>query len=211
MSNPRGGRFRRQHQDRAMAPADSEKDDIMKLARTSAVALAAMAFATVTYAAKNPIVGGKEMFPNKNIIENAVNSADHTTLVAAVKAADLVETLQGPGPFTVFAPTNAAFQKLPAGTVETLLKPEYKSSLTKVLTYHVVPGRMSSVDLKKAIKAGKGTAMLKTVSGDTLWAMMRGGDIVLKDGKGGMSIVTQANVFQSNGVIHVVDTVVLPQ
>jgi uncharacterized surface protein with fasciclin (FAS1) repeats len=130
--------------------------------------------------------------------------------VAAVKAAGLVETLQGQGPFTVFAPTNAAFQKLPAGTVETLLKPENKSSLTRVLTYHVVAGRLSSVDLKKAIKAGKGTAMLKTVSGDTLWAMMHGNDIVLKDATGGMSMVTQANVFQSNGVIHVVDTVVLP-
>jgi len=183
----------------------------MNLARTSALALFALALATVTYAAKNPIVGGKEMFPNKNIVENAVNSADHTTLVAAVKAAGLVETLQGAGPFTVFAPTNAAFQKLPAGTVETLLKPENKPTLTKVLTYHVVAGRMSSVDLKKAIKDGKGTAMLKTVSGDTLWAMMQGSNIVLKDAKGGMSMVTQANVFQSNGVIHVIDTVVLPQ
>jgi len=183
----------------------------MKLARTSALAFAALAFATVTYAAKNPIVGGKEMFPNKNIVENAVNSADHTTLVAAVKAAGLVDTLQGTGPFTVFAPTNAAFEKLPAGTVETLLKPENKATLTKVLTYHVVPGKLSSVDLKKAIKAGNGTAMLKTASGDTLWAMMHGNDIVLKDAKGGMSMVTQANVFQSNGVIHVVDTVVLPQ
>ena len=183
----------------------------MKLARTSALALVAVAVATLTYAAKNPIVGGKEMFPNKNIVENAVNSADHTTLVAAVKAAGLVETLQGPGPFTVFAPTNAAFQKLPAGTVDTLLKPENKSTLTKVLTYHVVAGRLSSVDLKKEIKAGKGTATLKTVSGDTLWAMMQGSNIVLKDAKGGMSMVTQANVFQSNGVIHVVDTVVLPQ
>jgi uncharacterized surface protein with fasciclin (FAS1) repeats len=183
----------------------------MKLARTCTLALAALAIATVTYAGKNPIVGGKEMFPSKNIVENAVNSADHTTLVAAVKAAGLVETLQGPGPFTVFAPTNAAFQKLPAGTVETLLKAENKSTLTKVLTYHVVAGRMSSVDLKKAIKAGKGTATLTTVSGDTLWAMMHGNDIVLKDAKGGMSMVTQANVFQSNGVIHVVDTVVLPQ
>ena len=129
----------------------------MKLARTSTLALAAVAIATLTYAAKNPIVGGKEMFPNKNIVENAVNSADHTTLVAAVKAAGLVETLQGTGPFTVFAPTNAAFQKLPAGTVDTLLKPENKSTLTKVLTYHVVAGRLSSVDLKKEIKAGKGT------------------------------------------------------
>jgi uncharacterized surface protein with fasciclin (FAS1) repeats len=212
MSNPLGGHCRRQDQNRAMTPADSEKDEtIMNLARTSAVALSALAFATVTYAAKNPIVGGKEMFPNKNIVENAVNSADHTTLVAAVKAAGLVETLQGTGPFTVFAPTNAAFQKLPAGTVDTLLKPENKPTLTKVLTYHVVAGRMSSADLKKAIKAGKGTAILKTVSGDTLWAMMKGNDIVLKDAQGGMSLVTQANVFQSNGVIHVVDTVVLPQ
>jgi uncharacterized surface protein with fasciclin (FAS1) repeats len=184
---------------------------IMKLARTTTLALAGLAFATLTYAAKNPIVGGKEMFPSKNIVENAVNSADHTTLVAAVKAAGLVETLQGAGPFTVFAPTNAAFEKLPAGTVETLLKPENKPTLTKVLTYHVVAGRMSSIDLKKAIKAGNGTATLKTVSGDTLWAMMHGNDIVLKDAKGGMSMVTQANVFQSNGVIHVVDTVVLPQ
>src|SRR5262249_8667638 len=154
---------------------------IMKLVRTSTLALVALAFTTLTYAAKNPIVGGKEMFPNKNIVENAVNSADHTTLVAAVKAAGLVETLQGSGPFTVFAPTNAAFEKLPAGTVDTLLKPENKATLARVLTYHVVPGRMSSVDLRKAIKAGNGTAMLKTASGDQLWAMMRGNDIVLKD------------------------------
>src|SRR5262245_35972349 len=182
----------------------------MTFARTCTLALAALAFTTVAFA-KNPIVGGKEMFPNKNIVENAVNSAEHTTLVAAVKAAGLVETLQGTGPFTVFAPTNAAFEKLPAGTVETLLKPENKATLTKVLTYHVVPGKLSSVGLKKAIKAGNGTAMLKTVSGDTLWAMMHGNDIVLKDAKGGMSMVTQANVFQSNGVIHVIDTVVLPQ
>ena len=182
----------------------------MKLARTTTLALAGLALAAVTYAAKNPIVGGKEMFPNKNIIENAVNSADHTTLVAAVKAAGLVETLQGTGPFTVFAPTNAAFQKLPAGTVDNLLKPENKPSLTKVLTYHVVAGRLSSVELKKQIKAGNGTATLKTVSGDMLWAMMHGNDIVLKDAKGNMSTVTQANVFQSNGVIHVIDSVVLP-
>ncbi|HEX5110487.1 MAG TPA: fasciclin domain-containing protein [Vicinamibacterales bacterium] len=183
----------------------------MKLARTCSLALAALAFAAVSYADKNPIVGGKEMFPDKNIVQNAVNSADHTTLVAAVKAAGLVDTLQGPGPFTVFAPTNAAFQKLPAGTVETLLEPENKSTLTKVLTYHVVPGRLSTADLKKQIKAGNGTAMLKTASGGTLWAMLQGGDVVLKDEKGTMSKVTQANVFQSNGVIHVVDTVVQPQ
>jgi uncharacterized surface protein with fasciclin (FAS1) repeats len=173
-------------------------------------ALALIVMATATYAAKNPIVGGQEMFPNKNIIQNAVNSADHTTLVAAVKAAGLVDTLQGAGPFTVFAPTNAAFAKLPAGTVDTLLKPENKSTLTKVLTYHVVAGRLSSIDLKKQIKKGNGSATLKTVSGGMLWAMMQGDDIVLKDEKGAMSKVTQANVFQSNGVIHVVDAVVLP-
>ncbi len=160
--------------------------------------------------AKNPMVGGKEMYPSKNIIENAVNSADHTTLVAAVKAAGLVETLEGPGPFTVFAPVNAAFAKLPAGTVDTLLKPENKDTLVKILTYHVVSGRLSSSDLKKQIKAGGGKAMLKTVQGGTLTAMMDGHDIVLKDEKGGTSRITQANVFQSNGVIHVIDTVVMP-
>ena len=183
----------------------------MKLSRTFTLVAASLALSAIAYAAKNPIVGGKEMFPNKNIIENAVNSADHTTLVAAVKAAGLVETLQGAGPFTVFAPTNAAFQKLPAGTVDTLLKPENKMLLTKVLTYHVVAGRLSSIDLKKQIKMGKGTTMLKTVSGGTLWAMMDGNDIVLKDEKGATSKVTQANVFQSNGVIHVIDSVVQPQ
>ena len=160
--------------------------------------------------AKNPMVGGKEMYPTKNIIENAINSADHTTLVAAVKAAGLVETLEGPGPFTVFAPVNAAFEKLPAGTVDTLLKPENKDTLVKILTYHVVAGRLSSADLKKQIKAGGGKAMLKTVQGGTLTATMDGHDIVLKDEKGGTSRITQANVFQSNGVIHVIDTVVMP-
>lgn len=183
----------------------------MKLATLCGTALAIVATAaTIGYAAKNPIVGGKEMFPNKNIVENAVNSADHTTLVAAVKAAGLVDTLMSQGPFTVFAPTNAAFSKLPAGTVETLLKPENKGTLTKVLTYHVVPGRISSADLKKWIKREKGTATLKTVSGGMLWATMQGNDIVLKDEKGAWSTITQANVFQSNGVIHVVDSVVLP-
>ncbi len=160
--------------------------------------------------AKNPMVGGKEMFPTKNIVENAVNSADHTTLVAAVKAAGLVDTLMSAGPFTVFAPVNSAFDKLPMGTVDTLLKPENKATLAKVLTYHVVAGKVSSVDLKKQIKMGGGKTMLKTVAGGTLWAMMEGNSIVLKDEKGGMSKITQANVFQSNGVIHVVDTVVLP-
>jgi len=173
------------------------------------LAIAAMSIVSGA-AEKNPIVGGKEMFPNKNIIENAVNSADHTTLVAAVKAAGLVETLQGPGPFTVFAPVNQAFEKLPKGTVESLLKPENKDMLTKVLTYHVVPGRLSASDLKKQIKAGKGSATLKTVSGGVLTAWTKGDKLVLKDEKGMMSTVTIANVFQSNGVIHVVDSVLLP-
>ena len=170
----------------------------------------AIAVASVALAAKNPMVGGQEMFPTRNIVQNAVNSADHTTLVAAVKAAGLVDTLQGPGPFTVFAPTNAAFNKLTVGTVDTLLQPENKDALTKVLTYHVVAGRMSAMDLKKAIKAGGGKAELNTVSGRKLWAMMKGNMIVLKDEKGDMASVTQADVFQSNGVIHVIDAVVLP-
>jgi uncharacterized surface protein with fasciclin (FAS1) repeats len=158
----------------------------------------------------NPMVGGAAMFPTKNIIQNAVNSKDHTTLVAAVKAAGLVETLSGPGPFTVFAPTNAAFAKLPAGTVETLVKPENKDTLTSILTYHVVAGRMTSADIARAIKAGRGKAMLTTVNGGTLTASMIGSKLMLTDAKGGKSMVTIANVMQSNGVIHVVDTVVLP-
>ena len=159
----------------------------------------------------NPVVGGKEMYPAKNIIENAVNSADHTTLVAAVKATGLVETLEGPGPFTVFAPTNEAFNKLPAGTVDTLLKPENKSLLTKVLTYHVVAGRLSTSDLMKMIKDGNGSAELTTVEGGKLWVSLHDGKhIMLRDEKGGMALVTIANVLQSNGVIHVVDNVVMP-
>ena len=158
------------------------------------------------------MVGGAAMYPTKNIVENAINSKDHTTLVAAVKAADLVATLQSAGPFTVFAPTNEAFNKLPAGTVETLVKPENKATLTKILTYHVVAGRMTSADLKKAIKAGKGKATLKTVSGGTLTAMMKGSKTIeLKDEKGGISTVTIADVMQSNGVIHVVNTVLMPK
>ncbi len=172
----------------------------------SVVTLACAALA----ADKTTIVGGQPMYPTKDIIDNAVNSADHTTLVAAVKAAGLVDTLKGAGPFTVFAPTNEAFAKLPAGTVDTLLKPENKEMLTKILTYHVVAGRISAGDLKKMIREGHGQATLKTVSGGTLTAMMQGSNIVLKDEKGGMSTVTIPNVFQSNGVIHVVDTVVLP-
>jgi uncharacterized surface protein with fasciclin (FAS1) repeats len=158
----------------------------------------------------NPVVGGQQMYPTKNIIQNAVNSADHTTLVAAVKAAGLVETLEGAGPFTVFAPTNEAFAKLPASTVDTLLKPENKSTLTKVLTYHVVAGRLSASDLKKQIKAGNGTAELTTVEGGKLWATAEGNHIMLKDEKGGTTWVTIPNVFQSNGVIHVVDAVLMP-
>jgi uncharacterized surface protein with fasciclin (FAS1) repeats len=155
-------------------------------------------------------VGGAMMYPSKNIVENAVNSKDHTTLVAAVKAAGLVDVLQSAGPFTVFAPVNAAFSKLPAGTVETLLKPENKATLTAVLTYHVVAGRISAAELMQKIKAGKGKAMLTTVQGGMLTVMMKGKKIVLKDEKGGTSTITIKDVNQSNGVIHVVDSVVLP-
>ncbi|TDS18731.1 putative surface protein with fasciclin (FAS1) repeats [Maribacter caenipelagi] len=156
------------------------------------------------------MVGGAEMYPNKNIIENAVNSKDHTTLVAAVKAADLVETLQGEGPFTVFAPTNEAFEKLPKGTVETLFMTENKAKLQSVLTYHVVAGNVSAMDLMKMIKDGKGKTELTTVNGGMLTVMVKGKNVVLKDAGSNMSMVTIADVHQSNGVIHVVDTVVLP-
>ena len=171
--------------------------------------VASLAFGTAAFA-YNPKVGGAPMFESKTIVENAVNSKDHTTLVAAVKAAGLVETLSSPGPFTVFAPTNAAFKKLPAGTVETLVKPENKAMLTKILTYHVVAGKMSAADLKAAIKAGKGEATLKTVSGGTLTAKASGKTITLIDEKGDVSRVTIADVNQSNGVIHVVNAVLLP-
>ena len=159
---------------------------------------------------ENPMVGGAAMYSNKNIVENAVNSRDHTTLVAAVKAAGLVDTLMSAGPFTVFAPTNAAFDKLPAGTVATLLKPENKGMLSSVLTYHVVAGTMTSTDIAAAIRSGGGIATLNTVQGGTLTGRMMGNKLVLTDAKGGRSTVTIANVMQSNGVIHVVDTVLLP-
>lgn len=165
---------------------------------------------TGTASANVPMVGGSPMYPTRNIVENAVNSADHTTLVAAVQAAGLVETLSGAGPFTVFAPTNAAFAKLPAGTVETLVKPENKAMLTSILTYHVVPGRLSAADLMARIRAGGGMARLTTVQGGTLTAMMMGGNLTVMDAKGGHATITQADVFQSNGVIHVTDTVSLP-
>ncbi|UOQ72724.1 fasciclin domain-containing protein [Hymenobacter cellulosilyticus] len=158
------------------------------------------------------MVGGEAMYANKNIVENAVNSKDHTTLVAAVKAAGLVETLQGKGPFTVFAPTNAAFNALPAGTVETLVKPESKATLTKILTYHVVAGNMTADKIMAAIKAGKGTATLKTVSGGTLYATMNGPkNVVLTDEKGNVSCISTYDVIQSNGVIHVIDKVLMPK
>jgi uncharacterized surface protein with fasciclin (FAS1) repeats len=158
---------------------------------------------------QNPMVGGAAMYPSKTIVANAMNSADHTTLVAAVKAAGLVDTLNSAGPFTVFAPTNSAFDQLPAGTVDILLKPENKAALTKVLTYHVVSGKYDSKVLARLIKKGHGKAWLKTVSGGTLTVMMDGGNIILRDEKGGTSTVTTADVYQSNGVIHVVNAVLL--
>ena len=174
-------------------------------------AIAIVAGGGAAVAQSNPRVGGAAMLTTRNIVENAVNSKDHTTLVAAVKAADLVPTLSGPGPFTVFAPTNAAFAALPAGTVDTLLKPENKAALTGVLTYHVVPGKMDAATLLQQITAGKGTASLKTVQGGTLTAKTSGGKVMITDEKGGTANVTIADVIQSNGVIHVVDKVLLPK
>lgn len=162
-------------------------------------------------AGENPMVGGAAMYANKDIVDNAVNSADHTTLVAAVKAAGLVETLKGAGPFTVFAPTNAAFDKLPAGTVETLVKPESKKMLTGILTYHVVPGMYDAAKLSEEIKAGGGKASLKTAAGGMLTATMEGTNVIITDEKGGHAKVTIADVRQSNGVIHVVDAILMPK
>ncbi len=175
-----------------------------------AIALGIFVMAS-TANAQTVMVGGEAMYPKKDIVDNAVNSKDHTTLVAAVKAAGLVETLKTAGPFTVFAPTNEAFAKLPAGTVETLVKPENKATLTKILTYHVVAGKLDAAALMKLIKAGGGKAELKTVSGGKLWAMMNGDkNIMLKDEKGGMANISIYDVYQSNGVIHVIDQVVMP-
>ena len=183
----------------------------MKSIKTLTLLIACAGFMTITTGfSQTKMVGGAPMYPSKDIVSNAVNSKDHTTLVAAVKAAGLVETLQGEGPFTVFAPTNSAFEKLPDGTVATLLKPENKAKLQGVLTYHVVAGKYNAKDLKKWIKKADGMAELTTVNGDTLTAMMDKGMIMIKDGAGNVSTVTIADVNQSNGVIHVVDTVVLP-
>jgi uncharacterized surface protein with fasciclin (FAS1) repeats len=177
-------------------------------------ALAAAGFAlssTRGFAERTVTVGGAPMYPSKNIVENAVNSKDHTTLVAAVKAAGLVDTLEGPGPFTVFAPTNEAFKKLPPGTVESLVKPENKPTLTKILTYHVVPGRLSAQELADMVDKGGGKAMLKTVEGDGLTVMRKGNHhLTLTDDKGDVATITIADVFQSNGVIHVVNSVMMP-
>jgi uncharacterized surface protein with fasciclin (FAS1) repeats len=179
--------------------------------RFASVVLAAALSVGAVSAMAQVMVGGAPMLPTKDIIDNAVNSKDHTTLVAAVKAAGLVETLKGPGPFTVFAPTNAAFAALPAGTVDTLLKPENKAALTGVLTYHVVAGKLDAAALSKQIMEGKGSAMLKTVAGGTLTAKSSGGKVMITDEKGGTATVTIADVMQSNGVIHVVDKVLLPK
>ncbi len=178
--------------------------------RTLRSAVLALALTATSAFAANPMVGGKEMFPDKNIIENASQSADHTTLVAAVKAADLVKTLEGKGPFTVFAPTNEAFEALPAGTVDTLLKPENKKKLAGILTYHVVAGDVTAERLGKMIKKGGGKAELKTVNGEKLTAMMDGDKVTLKDKQGNVATVTIADVKQSNGVIHVIDKVLMP-
>jgi uncharacterized surface protein with fasciclin (FAS1) repeats len=173
--------------------------------------LSSAAFLPAGAVEKTVNVGGAAMYPSKNIIQNAVNSKDHTTLVAAVKAAGLVDTLQSAGPFTVFAPTDEAFGKLPAGTVDSLVKPENKATLTKILTYHVVPGRLTAASLMKSVKAGGGMAHLTTVEGEALMVKQAGpGKLSVTDAKGDVSWITIADVLQSNGVIHVVDTVLLP-
>ncbi len=189
------------------------KNEIMNTLK-KIFAVAAFAFASNASFAqmeKTVMVGGAAMYPSKNIVENAVNSKDHTTLVAAVKAAGLVETLQSAGPFTVFAPTNAAFDLLPAGTVANLVKPESKDALTGILTYHVVAGKYNAKDIARLIKKGNGMATLKTVAGGNLTAMMEGEKLALKDQSGGVSYVTIRDVNQSNGVIHVIDHVLLPK
>jgi uncharacterized surface protein with fasciclin (FAS1) repeats len=183
-----------------------------KIKKIALVAIVSM-FANASFAQmeKTVMVGGAAMYPTKNIVENAVNSKDHTTLVAAVKAAGLVETLESAGPFTVFAPTNEAFNLLPAGTVDNLVKPENKKTLTAILTYHVVAGKVTSADLTKMIKAGNGSATLKTVEGGNIYASMKGKNIILTDANGGKAMITIKDVNQSNGVIHVIDHVLTPK
>jgi uncharacterized surface protein with fasciclin (FAS1) repeats len=182
----------------------------MKRSTFGSIALACALSLSAVVAQAQVVVGGAPMYSNKDIIDNAVNSKDHTTLVAAVKAGGLVETLKGPGPFTVFAPTNEAFAALPAGTVDTLLKPENKPTLVKILTYHVVAGRHDAADLKAMAAANGGKAVLKTVQGEDLTVMATAGGVTVTDAKGGVANVTIADVFQSNGVIHVVDKVLMP-
>lgn len=183
----------------------------MKKVTLAMMLLAGIAFNSNAQKEKTVMVGGAAMYPSKNIVQNAVNSKDHTTLVAAVTAAGLVETLQSAGPFTVFAPTNAAFNHLPAGTVETLVKPENKALLTSILTYHVVAGRLTSKDLAKRIKNGKGKTELSTVAGGKLWVMAKGNQVWLQDEKGGKAMVNIKDIYQSNGIIHSIDHVLLPK
>ena len=191
----------------ACAPQGHEAGMGSAMAAESATAPATMRMASMP----NVMVGGQPMLPSKTIVDNAVNSADHTTLVAAVKAAGLVDTLEGPGPFTVFAPVNSAFAALPPGTVDTLLKPENRATLTGILTYHVVPGRLDSAALREQVAAGGGTARLKTVNGQTLTVKANGpSNLVLEDGRGGTATISTYDVYQSNGVIHVIDEVLLP-
>jgi len=182
----------------------------MKKSLLTVLAATALAVTSMSAVAQDPTVGGAPMFANKNIIQNAVNSPIHKTLVAAVKAAGLVDTLEGPGPFTVFAPTDDAFAKLPAGTVDSLVQPENKATLVKILTYHVVPGKITSKELIKAIKKGGGTYSAKTVEGDSLSFSLDGGKVKITDDKGGTAYVIVADVIQSNGVIHVIDSVLMP-
>lgn len=182
----------------------------MKKLLNVAIVAAFIICATGAFALKDPMVGGAAMYPTRNIVQNAVHSKDHTTLVAAVKAAGLVSTLESPGPFTVFAPTNEAFDKLPAGTVQNLLKPENKAKLTSILEYHVVPGRITTRDLKKMIHKGHGEAMLKTVEGGELTFKMANGHYWVIDAKGDKAMITIPNVYQSNGVIQVINGVLLP-
>lgn len=184
---------------------------MQRFPKLASITLATLLSVSALTAVAQVTVGGAPMLPTKDIIDNAVNSKDHTTLVAAVKAAGLVDTLKGPGPFTVFAPTNAAFAALPAGTVETLLKPENKGTLTSILTYHVVPGKIDAKSLIKMIEDGKGAASVKTVAGGVLTAKSSGGKVMITDEKGSTATVTIADVMQSNGVIHVVDKVLLPK